>query len=107
MGLFACQFFAGCQNDYPLEPTPCDYWCAAFERPPCGHIDPAECVALCEKEFIPACLSEFTEAHECMVQVPDAVVCSPEGYLPSKGYVCDVQMIMYRSCRARRESPYE
>jgi hypothetical protein len=107
MGLLAGEFLSACQNDYPLEPTPCDYWCSATERPSCGHVDPAECVALCEREFLPTCQREFTAVHECMAELPDSVACSREGYLAPRGFPCEAELMAYGSCRSLRDSPYE
>ena len=97
----------GCQNEYPLDPTPCDYWCAATERPACGDIDPADCVALCEREYLPHCSVVFTEAYECMGKLSDADICSRQGFFAPEGFPCKDELNQYANCRSLRESRAE
>lgn len=92
-----------CQNEYPLDPTPCDYWCAATERPACGKIDPADCVALCEKDYLPVCENEFRAAYECMAKLPDSAICLPG----RAGNPCEQELTTYFGCRTLRESGAE
>jgi hypothetical protein len=96
-------FSAACQNDYPLEPTPCDDWCYATERVACGNSDPASCVAACEAEGSapgpPECRELWEAALSCYQQLPDEALCpwqfSDEAVFSD---VCGPEMNAYMSC---------
>lgn len=73
-------FLGGCQNDYPLEPTPCDDFCRATQRPSCADNDPAWCVANCEDQQIaqldqPGCQDLWDAALACYAALPDEDIC--------------------------------
>ena len=68
-----------CQNDYPLEPTPCDDFCFATERVSCGFNDPASCVAECEAQKTaspaPECQQAWQSMLDCYRALPDEALC--------------------------------
>jgi len=69
-----------CQNEYPLEPTPCDDFCRATQRKSCDDNDPAWCVANCEESHIvqldePGCQELWDAALDCYRALPDQEVC--------------------------------
>lgn len=58
----------GCAGGYPIDPTPCDYWCDARKEKECLFYDPAECVAECERSNLTAradCADAFEKALAC------------------------------------------
>ena len=58
----------GCQDGYPIAPTPCDEWCDQTRRIDCEPYDPASCVAACEKEGFSKepCLDLLEQTLECL-----------------------------------------
>lgn len=64
---------AGCQGEYPLEPTACDHWCDASKPLRCGSYEPAECVSQCEFQGISqgACADVLEAAVTCLRDTPD------------------------------------
>ena len=86
--LIALALSPACQDEYPLEPTPCDYWCAALERPSCPQKDPAGCVVLCESDdYMPACEAQFKKVIECVGTLSDEQACN-RAFWRCTGAVC-------------------
>jgi len=75
--LVTCLVCSACQNEYPIEPTPCDDWCHATET--CGWSDPADCVDACEEQGLtpqsPECRARWDEAIGCFNAAPEGAVC--------------------------------
>jgi hypothetical protein len=94
---------SACQNDYPLEPTPCDDWCYATERVACGNNDPASCVAACEADGNvpgpPQCRELWEAALSCYEKLPDEAVCPWQlGHGEAFSDACGPEMSAYMSC---------
>ena len=102
--ILSAALLAACGDEYPLDPTPCDDWCHAIDRPACGHAQPAECVAGCESEgFDPddgRCLELWEAVIGCYSAVPDQQMCgySMDPYETSARAQCDQRNAEYLGC---------
>lgn len=91
--LLSCLLATACQNDYPLEPTPCDDWCHATAT--CEWSDPADCVALCEEEGLypesPECRAAWDEAMRCLNALPAGAACNGMTSATGEGQDCSAE----------------
>ena len=86
-----------CQNDYPLEPTPCDDWCYEVERTMCWGMEPAECVAECEewgRPKNPECVPLWDDLLDCYRQLPDGAACGVVWEMP-----CEAENMALGECQ--------
>ena len=92
-----------CQDEYPLEPTPCDDWCRESRRLTCEQMAPAECVASCEQEFgrreHPECAAQLDTTLACYEALPDRELCGPVDLDTYGGtFPCDQELMALYEC---------
>ena len=99
--VFSVACLLACQNDYPLDPTPCDDYCYEVERVFCWDEDPADCVASCE-EFgrpkDPECRARWEEMLACLQGLPDGAGCTAVFPMP-----CEAEHTAVYDCQWPRE----
>jgi len=67
----------GCQDGYPIEPTPCDRYCALGLKPECDELNPTACVVYCEAStFSHICPTEFDDWVACRKAYEQRLECS-------------------------------
>jgi hypothetical protein len=112
--LLMAMLVGACQNDYPLEPTPCDDFCRATQRKSCDDNDPAWCVSNCEDSRIvqldePGCQELWDAALDCYAALPEEDVCYGWfGFTLDPGGPCGVESgAYYVNCLAENPEYYE
>ena len=83
----------GCDNEYPLAPTPCDEYCLVTQRAGCAEDWPDQCVGYCELSRspakYPACADRFEVVVGCYRSASSAdFVCRFDQSEPKEG-VCE------------------
>src|SRR5262245_4743292 len=92
----------GCDNDYPLAPTPCDDYCVALQRANCPEDWPEQCVSECELVFSPTrfpdCAPEFDTLVACYQGLgDDDFECSDERSV-ARAESCEEEQFQQRAC---------
>ena len=101
---------SGCQDGYPLPPSPCDEWCDAAQIP-CVAIynnvgNPALCVRDCIRHGgdAPECQTEHDAAVTCLRGSSNAPADCSARYTDGVPRVCDEAQSAYEACAARYAS---
>ncbi len=90
VALLASLALAGCNDDYPLPPTPCDDYCLATQRADCSEDWPDECVRTCEftrsPKSYPDCSGDFDALLHCYEGLgPHDFTCEADRSAPLPG----------------------
>jgi len=84
----------GCNEPYPLPPTPCDDYCFATQRADCPEDYPEACVSQCEDDGVlhrhPDCEKEWSARNACYLGADDEeFFCdADEGHSVPRGELC-------------------
>jgi hypothetical protein len=94
-------------NEYPLEPTKCDDFCAAKQRLHCAEDEPVTCVRTCEVERAVSasldgtdpCESQRAALLECQRSAPESsFTCQHDETTPAPG-LCRQEQTALRTCQ--------
>jgi hypothetical protein len=100
--------FLGCDNDYPIAPTPCDDWCLATQRANCKEDWPEKCVSGCAFDWGPsteaACYDTFQALLACYARADDSDFFCRGGYSTPADSVCEEERDRDQRCRWASES---